>query len=57
MYETVGLVGVGEDKGRPADGGRVQRILELRDIQEQLQGQLFELMRESEEEQRAVGGI
>jgi hypothetical protein len=43
--------------------GRVQRILELREIQEQLQSQLydvFELMREqnlSEEEQRAVGGI
>jgi hypothetical protein len=40
-----------------------QRILELREIQEQLQSQLydvFELMREqnlSEEEQRAVGGI
>jgi hypothetical protein len=45
------------------DGGRVQRILELREIQEQLQNHLydvFELMREqnlNEEEQRAVGGI
>jgi hypothetical protein len=44
------------------DGGRAQRILELREIQEQLQSQLydiFELMRVqnlSEEEQRAVGG-
>jgi hypothetical protein len=59
----VGLVEVGEDKGQPADGGRVQRILELREIQEQLQNQLydvFELMREqnlNEVEQRVVGGI
>jgi hypothetical protein len=30
VYETVGLVEVGEDEGPPADGGRVQRILELR---------------------------
>ena len=63
MYETVGLVEVREDEGQPANGGRVQRILELREIQEQLQNQLydvFELMRErnlSEEEQQAVGGI
>jgi hypothetical protein len=63
MYETVGLVEVGEDEGQPADGEKVRRILELREIQEQLQSQLydvFELMREqnlSEEEQRAIGGI
>jgi hypothetical protein len=62
VYETVGLVEVGEDEGQPA-GWKGQRILELREIQEQLQSQLydvFELMREqnlSEEEQRAVGGI
>jgi hypothetical protein len=62
-YETVGLVEVGEDEGQPADGGRVQRILELREILERLQSQLydvFELMREqnlSEEDQRAVGSI
>ena len=63
MYETVGLVEVGEDEDQPADGGRVQRILELREIQDQLQIQLcdvFELMRMqslSEEEQRAAGGV
>jgi hypothetical protein len=55
----VGLVEVGEDEGR----WRGLRILELREIQERLQNQLynvFELMREqnlNEEEQRAVGGI
>jgi hypothetical protein len=30
MYEMVGLVEVGEDEGQPADGGRVQRILDSR---------------------------
>ena len=34
MYETVGLVEVGEGEGQPANGGRVQWILELREIQE-----------------------
>jgi hypothetical protein len=52
-----------ESKGQPPDGGRVQKILELREIQEQLQSPLydvFELMWKqniSGGEQRAVGGI
>lgn len=41
VYETIGRITVNEDTQAVQDGGKLQSLLELREIQEQLHQQLF----------------